>query len=375
MSTLTDADGKFELAGMRKEEVRLRASKRGWSMVARKAPPPRSSREESLPLLDADDALAAAGALDVRIVMQPVWAITFVAIDALSGSPVENARLSFRGNPGDPARWDLAGGDDADWFSGDEPDFRAHRAYFSERKSPGDAPPEVTLRIAALGYEDTTLSVAPLPPTDPEYLRPRRVVMKPLGEPGTLRITVRLGGVAVQGPFLLTIGEPSRRVPLRISLLDLSPDGAYRLTIPAGVYRAAIVGSSPFQTLDSEPMDVTVRGGTETPLTFDLVAGVITLRLRDAEGRGLDGARVRVTSRDRFARSWLLWKHEWSSMRNPAFASWVDSSEVGDFRIYLTPGSYNVKVGCYGHRDHDFWDLLVVEGQDTSTTWVLERDK
>ena len=125
---VSDAAGGFAITSLRPGRVRLRASKVGWRPV----PPPKGTFTEQEELLLRSTLPAAAGDSDVRIVMEPVWAISVRVEDQLTGRATELGRTRMAQSIGPPhpdRRWSPVGVDDADWFSGNEPNFWAFRSY------------------------------------------------------------------------------------------------------------------------------------------------------------------------------------------------------------------------------------------------------
>lgn len=368
----TDARGAFELSGLGAEPLRVRASKPGWVLRPGAVPPPRSSRQESLPLLQPTDTAVRAGAEDVRLVMQPVWALAFVVEDAETGQRLEHARVSWIGDPGAGGRFQPSDTPDADWFTGAEPAYAARRAYFVER-SEGAAPPApMLLRIAAVGYEDAELQLEPRAPSHPEYLQPQRVGLRRTGSPGVLRLVPKMGGTVVRGPLALRLAERHRRAPVTVALRP-APEGQHLLRLAEGAYRVTVAGLPSFETLDAPYVEFTVEAGRETVLELDLRAGQLDLDVRDPRGRPLDASRLRITSNDAFARSWLLGKTESLVLRDDAEGERLEPLPPGLFSAYLQPGSYSVRAGCHGFRDRDFPNVLISDGQRTRLDVVLEE--
>src|SRR5690606_27063871 len=109
---------------------RVRASRVGWRHVDPPGLTKRWTSTEAGALAPPNTIVAKAGDRDVRVVMEPVWALSFRLVDAETGQPIklEHAQIARRTPPPRPdQRWFPVGGDDDDWFAGSDPKFWAIR--------------------------------------------------------------------------------------------------------------------------------------------------------------------------------------------------------------------------------------------------------
>jgi hypothetical protein len=315
-----------------------------------------------------------AGAQHVELRMVPVWALNYVAVDAATGEPLKHYMVRYSPSADKQPRWTLSDGEDEDWFSGSDPYFRAKRAYFVRDDQAQGAVDTLSVRVDAPGYERAEVVLTPRHPDDPDYLVPEQVRLKAQSEPGVLRIRFLFNAETIREPVVVQIVEHGRRVWVDATLVDQHPDGGHLLTLPAGQYRLTLQGVPSFRTLDAVPIDVTVRAGEVTEIASPLTAGVLVLRVSGGDGRPLDGAIVRVTYNDAFARSWLIQKPDGAWLIDPSLGATFGAQSPGVFRMFLRPGSYKVQAASWGYQGVSVENMVVEANRQTTLPVTLARE-
>lgn len=371
----TNDAGEFLLGGLTQGRIRLRASRRGWRMAALASPPARSARDEPMPLGRPTTPIVEVGTQNVDLRMVPVWALNYVAVDAATGEPLKYYMVRYSPTSDKKPRWALSDGEDEDWFSGSDPHFRAKRAYFV-RDDQAQVPMEtLSVRVDAPGYERAEVVLTPRHPDDPEYLVPEQVRLQAQSESGVLRVRFLFNDEIVREPVVVQVVEHGRRVWVDATLVDQHPDGGHLLTLPAGQYRLALQGVPSFRTLDAVPIDVTVRAGEVTEVSSPLAAGLVVLRVSGGDGRPLDGAVVRVTYNDAFARSWLVQKPDGAWLTDATLGMTFGAQAPGVFRMFLRPGSYKVQIASWGYQDVAVENMVVEANRQTTLPVTLAREE
>ena len=365
--------GRFVLTGLRPGRVRLRVSKVGWRPQGPPELGPPGAPEKSGALAPPGTRVVEAGVGNVRIAMEPIWAFSFRAADAGTHRPIplDHLQVLRRSTPPRPGRrWTPVGVDDLDWFSGKDPRFGAIRGYFFRQDVP--AQEELACRISAPGYEWRKVPILPRHPEDPDYLEPDVVQLTPLARPGRIGLTVTMAGAPYRGPLLLQVVgmERGRRSRAEIASGEVDGRGRRVIRLPAGPYRMRVSGIPGSSTLEQESFAVTIPQLGELARTVALDAGLCEIRLVDAQGCGLAGARVRITCQGPILKSWLLWA---SDAR--ALAERQTSRPPGRFRALLQPGSYVVMVTCFGFQDRLLENVIIGDGRTTSMVVRLEPER
>lgn len=367
-ATTTDASGAFRVAGLRGGLVRVRASKRGWRTVGFPKPPPRRG-SASIPVLESDSVSVVTGSEDLEIVMEPVWVGSLRVVDAASGAAIpaasvaqENVQLSAR------QKWVQVAAPDRDWFRGDEPWYTAKRAYY-RRGGDGE---DLQLVVSAPGYESLRQTLVPRGPDEPGYLEPVVVRLQPRAPVGHLLLAVSAGEHRLRDPLLVQVVVPGQAVVSDVVLEAADDSGRYPLTLPAGTYRLTVLGHAMNPTLDARPHDVEVVADRRSPVELELDAGIGVFRLREPSGAVVGAARIRVTSNERFARSWVLAPRDTSVARVPRWVEMLGAHAPGEFRVLLAPGSYRVSAKCLGYSDAALENVVIESGHETSVSLELE---
>lgn len=359
----TDASGRFEIRGFVEGELTLRATRVGWRPrgVTRSV-----QSTESVPVLGPETTTVRAGRAGVVIEMEPIWTLAVIAVDDETGEVLEAASIAQVGDVVRASgRWTPVQGPEDDWFRGTERFLLARRAYY---RDPGAATSEDTLPrilVQSPGYEPVETTLRPKPPTDPDYLEPREIRLRPRAEASALDLRIELAGRPVGGSFLLQVMESGSRGVSVVTLGEPDGDGFRHLPLPAGVYSVSGRGHPLVPTLDGRPIEVTLEGGKTARAVLSLDAGLASVRVEGPDGRGLETARLRITSTERFARSWLVTRSNSALVRDPDWAATLDSHEAGRFRAFLRPGPYRLTARCAGFENGQVESFFVESGSET----------
>jgi len=312
------------------------------------------------------------GTADARIVMEPVWAFSFLVLDDETSRPITLEHVSVVGQippPEAEQRWRAVSGDDDDWFSGDDRRFATFRGYFAQQDVPGDD--EFEFRVSALGYERKTVKIQLSHPEQTGYLEPTVVRLAPLGKEGTLELSVTVHGEPIREALLLEIVEVGRgrRSWARIESRDVDTRGRREIRLPAGRYQVRVAGFPRAPTFQSDAVAVTVpENGTVTHVV-DVDAGILEVQVVDATECGLANARVWILGQDASPESWLL-----SASDSLAVMQRYEPLVSGRFLALLKPGTYVVKAACFGFTGR-LDKVLVVGRRRTRLDVRLEEEK